>query len=111
MVLTPQPLDLTITPYYTKPEIEWVQQPGFTDDTGGGWTLNHKAGLPRASQWRIIKETHDSTHLGRGDLVDRFSGRWRKSSTRCLEESNSPGGHCSRAPSPRLLETSFRRCG
>lgn len=41
---------------------------GHTEDANGWWTLDPTVMLPVVSQWKITKERHDSTHLGKGAL-------------------------------------------
>lgn len=52
------------TPY----QIQKAQQQDYNKDINGWWTLDHKLMFPVASQWKIIKEINNSSHLGREAL-------------------------------------------
>lgn len=70
MALIPQSVEVVKESHCTEPEDEWAQQRGYAN---GWWMPNHRIMLPVATQWKIIKEIHNSTHLGRDALVQLVS--------------------------------------
>ena len=73
MALIPQSVEVAKEPHYTEPENEWAQQWGYIKTANRWWMLNHRIMLPMATQWKIIKEIHNSTHLGRDALLQLVS--------------------------------------